>query len=119
MNVYINRMIDNNERIGDHMYIPIDEGLITQRKYGIIFQNVELGSTIHANGWEAYGGIERYNYLHEVMIHERQYISDSGGSCKTLLKSITNKRRDLVFSDLAEYGFREKHGDQLMTETLN
>ncbi|KII72209.1 hypothetical protein RF11_03745 [Thelohanellus kitauei] len=44
----------------------------------IITRNVEPGSIIQTDGSAAYRGIERHNYVHEVVIHDQNFVSDEG-----------------------------------------
>lgn len=94
----------------------------------IITRNVNEGSIVCTDGWRAYRGIERENYLHRVVIHQHQFVADDGthtnriegvwSACKKFYRPISNKRRDLVFSYLAEYIFRRKFKNQLITKTI-
>ncbi|KII73387.1 hypothetical protein RF11_09103 [Thelohanellus kitauei] len=71
----------------------------------VILRNVEPGSIIQTDSWAAYHVIETYNYVHEIVIRENQYVSVCGvhtnrieatwGAWKRLFRSMTNKRRDL------------------------
>ncbi|KII67302.1 hypothetical protein RF11_07725 [Thelohanellus kitauei] len=44
----------------------------------IIRRNVEPGSIIQTDGWAAYKRLERYNYVHKVVIHDRNFVRDTG-----------------------------------------
>lgn len=111
-----------------NIFMEITERRNKQTLADIITRNVEPGSIIQTDGWAAYRGIERYNYVHEVVIHDRNFVSESGvhtnriestwGACKRLFSHIRNKQRDMIFGYLAEYVFKKKFEGSLMLETI-
>lgn len=95
----------------------------------IIRRNVLPGSIIWTDGWPAYRGLENDGYIHDVVIHDNQFVTETGvntnriesvwSACKRFYRPITNKRRELVFSYIAEYVFKQKFKSNAFEETIN
>ena len=72
----------------------------------IICNNVEGWSIIHSDGWRGYARLNELGFLHETVIHEREFVSSTGvhtnriegiwSAFKRKYRSVTNKKKSLL-----------------------
>ena len=96
----------------------------------IITSYVERGSIIHSDGWRGYRSLSElgYEYVHETVIHEREFVSSTGvhtnrieglwSAFKRKYRSVTNKKKEMVSSYIAEWMFRRLHKGRVLSELI-
>ena len=97
----------------------------------IITTYVERGSIIHSDGWRGYRSLSElgYDYVHETVIHEREFVSSTGvhtnrieglwSAFKRKYRSVTNKKKEMVASYIAEWMFKRLHKGRILSELIN
>ena len=96
----------------------------------IITTYVERGSIIHTDGWPAYNSLAHlgYEYAHEKVIHEREFVSSTGvhtnrieglwSAFKRKYRSVTNKKKEMVASYIADWMFKRLHRKRVLSKIL-
>lgn len=96
----------------------------------LILNHIEIGTTIVSDGWPAYRNLPNYGYVHEVVIHEENFIDPITGAntqrieCEwghakfLILKLKRGTTMQLLQSHLDEYCFRKLYKENLFIEWL-